>query len=466
MRAGAAGHCLLMKLHDVELHRAEHGLVKGARGGDVAGAKHGVEERRHGHSGHSASMKDGAGPCGKISGMGLKDWFRGRRSASASETSEEAVDPQELFVREFEARLVALPEVEAVARVAGAPMQLSVRARSREVMTMYLGNLFFETREVDPEGRERLITNHLRSATQEHAPADTWHEAQALLVVALRGPLLADPEDHELAGREVAPCLREHLVLDGAHDMTLVFADMLERWGVTFEQAAAVGRARLAQAEQGTALYDGPQRIWTVEIDDDYESSRLLIPGFLASFTGRVDGRPIAVAPTRDQIYIAGDQNPAVVLRLCDLAEREYAASPRRVSAAIYTVVRQSQPATEACRATGSPLRWGRSAQSSPERTYTAVSRTDSSGSFLSASIAGRYGFAALFQYEMLNTANRRTVGCASESARSSAGRTCFPAAAPSPRFPSTLAACHRRTACLLERPRSASGTSSRRIST
>jgi hypothetical protein len=75
-----------------------------------------------------------------------------------------------------------------------------------------------------------------------------------------------------------------------------------------------------------------------VAVDDDYQSSRLAIPGLLASFAGRVEGRPIAIVPERAQIFVAGDARPEMVERLCAMADREWEASSRAISPALYTV--------------------------------------------------------------------------------------------------------------------------------
>ena len=87
-------------------------------------------------------------------------------------------------------------------------------------------------------------------------------------------------------------------------------------------------------------LYDeehGP--LWTVETRDTYETSRLLRPGFLASFAGRVEGRPIAILPERSTLLIGGDARPEMVERLSESAERGVRGCvPRCLTPALYTV--------------------------------------------------------------------------------------------------------------------------------
>jgi hypothetical protein len=122
--------------------------------------------------------------------------------------------------------------------------------------------------------------------------------------------------------------------------MTFVTLSNVERWGVGMEEVfdAAVQRATL-HLDPEVELYDdrcGP--LWVVADDDYYESSRLLIPKWLASFRGRVDGRPVAIVPERSTLMVGGDGRPEMVERLLGLAEREFMASGRRISCALYTV--------------------------------------------------------------------------------------------------------------------------------
>src|SRR6185369_15379006 len=78
--------------------------------------------------------------------------------------------------------------------------------------------------------------------------------------------------------------------------------------------------------------------LWHVARDDSYESSRLLLPAWLASFAGKVKGKPVAVVPHRSCVVVGGDGDHACLRRLIEFARREYEASPRAISPALYTV--------------------------------------------------------------------------------------------------------------------------------
>src|SRR5262249_46032673 len=78
--------------------------------------------------------------------------------------------------------------------------------------------------------------------------------------------------------------------------------------------------------------------LWIVASNDSYEASRLLVPGWLASFRDRVDGNPIAIVPERSLLLVGGDARVEMVERLLDKAEGRFVASTRSVSPALYTV--------------------------------------------------------------------------------------------------------------------------------
>ncbi len=257
--------------------------------------------------------------------MGWFDWFR--------KPKPEPVSDEEAFVRDIEARARAIARRAEVTRDPKVPLGLLVKTAQSEV-TAFLGNVFLDIRALDPATRERMIEQHVAQWGQPIREL-TWEEARANLAVALRGPLVDAPLMVP-AAREVAPCLRAHVVVDRETSLVLVHAGQLTQWGVSLDEALAGGIQRLAQAPRTVALHDEARRIWRVATDDSYEAARLLVPGFLAEFIARVPGRPIAIVPTRNLAFIAGDADPDVVVHLCELAEREFASSPRRISAAVY----------------------------------------------------------------------------------------------------------------------------------
>lgn len=258
--------------------------------------------------------------------------------------SQETVSPREYLLREVEAALGEDSSVEEVRRL---PDDYGLHfTRNGESVQTYLDNLFAETRELSPEQRAQVIRRFLAAFSGTKASQSTWEDVQSRLLPVVRSAafgVMAPPSDaptRTLVARHTIPCLRELLVVDQPDASMYVQHEHLAEWGVSEEEAYVTAFANLARIQDvGVDLQEErPSPIWSVDSEDSYETSRLLLPGFLASFAGRVSGRPIAVIPTRSTLVIAGDQDPATVSRLCDVGEREFEASARSISPCLYTV--------------------------------------------------------------------------------------------------------------------------------
>jgi hypothetical protein len=110
---------------------------------------------------------------------------------------------------------------------------------------------------------------------------------------------------------------------------------------VSDDDAFTAARAHLGSvvADEDVERYDdeAPYPTWWVAKGDDYQTSRLAIPGWLAAFADRVNGRPIAIAPERGQLIISGDGDARAVLRLAQMAQKEFQAASRAISPVVYT---------------------------------------------------------------------------------------------------------------------------------
>ncbi|WP_163991696.1 DUF1444 domain-containing protein [Pyxidicoccus caerfyrddinensis] len=283
--------------------------------------------------------------------MGFWDRLFGRKAPAPQpavsarvENPVRTVDPREYLLKQVENLLRAEPKVEKVERHPDSyGLQFTRDGRQGSV---FLDNLFADTRDVPPEARTQLIQRFLRSLWQDGPDSLPWEEVRRRLLPVLRSSTfgmsqLAQLEsDRELVGRRTLPFLRELVVVDLPESAMFVQRRHLREWGADEEAAFAAAHDNLAGLPlDGVELYDrAPSPIWSVDSGDTYETSRLLHPGFLASFAGRVEGRPIAILPERSTVFIAGDANPATVARLCESGEREYEAASRRLTPALYTV--------------------------------------------------------------------------------------------------------------------------------
>jgi uncharacterized protein YtpQ (UPF0354 family) len=251
-------------------------------------------------------------------------------------------EPREIFAAEVAQILGSRPDVKDVKRVPGAfafdVMASGVQSR------LFLDNAFAETREMSPEDRRERIEVFF-AAVGAQVTTETWEEASATFVPVLRGAtysmeVWAHNPALGLVRRPFLPHIDVVVAMDRPTSISFVTRSAVEGWGVeereVFERAAS--RAPLL-ANPSLELYDdthGP--LWIVTSNDSYESARLLVPGWLASLRGRIEGNPIAIIPERGTLMVGGDARPGMVERLLDKADREFTASSRRLSPAIYTV--------------------------------------------------------------------------------------------------------------------------------
>ena len=257
------------------------------------------------------------------------------------------IDPREAFATEVEAYLRSLPDVtEATRAPEGYAFDVVTPAKRWRI---YLDNAFAETRELSPEARQEKIAFFFAPEAR-HDPVDdereeTWDSACETFVPVLRGATyglemwLQKPRA-EFVRRPFLPFVDRIVAMDRLRSMVFVSRGTVERWEVDEGQVFDAADARVPLlADPSVDIYDvthGP--LWVVTTNDTYESSRLLVPGWLASFRGKVQGRPIAIAPERSTLMVGGDARPDMVERLLEKAEREFGASNRRLSPAPYTV--------------------------------------------------------------------------------------------------------------------------------
>ncbi len=271
-------------------------------------------------------------------------WEKVRHFLGSNTSPTEPASPRELFAAEVEAVIRQSPTVTAVRRKPGE--YAFVVSRGDQEHTLFLDNVFAETRDLDPERRRELVARVVRIADAPDATAMSWDEVRAKLAPLLRTPSLfasvEEPTTDRLPiRRPFAPFLIECVGIDSDDGIAYATPYAIGKWGVepsdVFAAATENGRAYFVD---DVALFDphAPYPIWHVSRDDSYESSRILVPGWLASFADKVSGRPVAIVPHRSMLIVGGDGDERCLRRLMDTAKGEFKASPRRISPALYTV--------------------------------------------------------------------------------------------------------------------------------
>jgi hypothetical protein len=223
--------------------------------------------------------------------------------------------------------------------------QLLVRRGGGGEQTLFLDNVFKETRDLDPAQRIQHIQRFVRAMAALDATPMTWDEVAPNLAPLLRTPSMfgGSPQTAEMRPlyRAAGPFLIECVGIDSENGIAYVGTDLPAKWGVTAEDVFTRSTENAHTFFQDdVAPYDtqAPYPIWHVSRDDSYESSRLLVPGWLASFGGKVKGRPVAIVPERSTLIVGGDGDARCLKRLVESAKAEFGASPRCISPALYTV--------------------------------------------------------------------------------------------------------------------------------
>lgn len=269
-----------------------------------------------------------------------------RETASAPAGDDSKRSPNDAFVAWCLQEIRQHPAVERAEAVDGPGLPVSIWTSAGE-QKMFLGNTFLETRDSSPEQRLaalRRLMSVIDSAGQER----DWDSAMPSLVPLLRAVTFGGTVGMGAAMVRLpfVPFLTLFIGIDEAARIAFATGKELEAWGQNPESALAqafvnLGKhvATATQERPDSEPYDrdAPYPVWHVTRDDSYESSRITLPGYLESFRGKVLGNPIAIVPHRSMLVISGDGDPRALERLAQMAEREFNASPRSVSPAIYT---------------------------------------------------------------------------------------------------------------------------------
>lgn len=250
-------------------------------------------------------------------------------------------DERDEFARSLADLLRADPRVAQVA--VRDDFALDVELKDGENSRLFLDNYFHESSNFPPGEREVEVLRRVSAALRPPEATPTWSAASARVLPVLRPhgffrleAVVAAQKTPTVASQPFLPYLDLALVLDEPDRMSYVTVDDLASWSVGPEQALVqaienAGRLPPPEFDEETALY-------SVDAGDTYESSRLAIPGLLASFSDRVEGRPVAIIPTRSRCVIAGDADPIALQALAEMAQQEYEGSNRSLSPAVYTV--------------------------------------------------------------------------------------------------------------------------------
>ena len=279
---------------------------------------------------------------GAVFGMGSTDGAPKNVDGTGTAGRSRAATQRAAFAELFLSEAAKLATVRLVEQDPDEPFCIRIwRSDVDEPWLAYLDNIFQETREFSPERRLAQIHRFLRIFTE--SPDDlSWHDAASgRLLPVVRAAGFAIDAPLKLIERPFLPFVRLFVAIDHADSLSFVSNRQLEDWQKSadevFERAFDTLVSYVSTSDVEPYDSDGSGSLLHVAVNDDYEPSRLAVPGFLASFAGRVPGNPIAIIPDRSRLLITGDGDPAAVGRLARSAEAEFRAAARPISPAVYT---------------------------------------------------------------------------------------------------------------------------------
>lgn len=135
-----------------------------------------------------------------------------------------------------------------------------------------------------------------------------------------------DPLD--LPGYTVGSHLVSTLVYDLPHSMRSVSQSALDDWGVTYYQAMEDALQNLHEQPNAWAVMGGC--LHSSVTCDSYDSSRIMLHDFIRQL--ELSGEPIAVAPTRENLFVTGEDDTGGLELLLSLSQDAVDKDPRPLS--------------------------------------------------------------------------------------------------------------------------------------
>lgn len=145
-----------------------------------------------------------------------------------------------------------------------------------------------------------------------------------------REPLPPGHRYEEHAPLSFAGVAALQVVLDGKDSIRHIDQETLDGWGLGLMEAFNLAIDNLAASTQPKWHQLRPG-LWRSAWDDDYDSSRILLPNSWSNLPIR--GSAVAMAPARGCLLIADDADPEALGELARVGEKVFAEDARRVTA-------------------------------------------------------------------------------------------------------------------------------------
>ncbi len=166
----------------------------------------------------------------------------------------------------------------------------------------------------------------------------SWSDAVCGLVPLLRTTTTpfdaVRSAEHTLVATPVGPSLHGLVAWEDDRVRLFLTSRHLARWGASAAEACA--RA-LEGVDPALGIGLGDDGLWQVVSPDGNASGRLLLPGFVEAFRGRVRGSPVVAVPHARCVLVGGAADREQVESLVSRAAREWRSEGDPISPVLYT---------------------------------------------------------------------------------------------------------------------------------
>ena len=246
------------------------------------------------------------------------------------------------FLRVVEKHVRALPGVLGTERIAD-DFALHISVPDREQPTVfYLQHLWNEIQGFDSQARSARITHYVTAllGDRPEVPSDREELLERLRPV-LRGlHAVNSVPGQKLLWRPALEHLAEILVVDAPQTMSFVQQSSLAAARITPELAFARARENLRQRTPKVELAGelAQKGMLLLKFGDDYESSRLLLPEWLAHCAAQVESPLLMAAPERDTLVLCIENDRESINGFAKRVQEHFEKASRGISPAIYTL--------------------------------------------------------------------------------------------------------------------------------
>jgi hypothetical protein len=191
-----------------------------------------------------------------------------------------------------------------------------------------LVNMFTDYRQAPTDQRADVIRRHAQAMLPWSLPT-TFEAAKSNL-----RPIVRSTTERGVLGLQMAELnktfqmpafqplcenLEVALAYDGSVNIARLCEHHLAQWGMTFGDVleVALDNLRLESGKPWLQLKDG---VYLSQFGDYYDAARMLLPDVL--YRQQFFGAPVVMAPNRTTLLLTGDQNPAGLRTMVELAEQ------------------------------------------------------------------------------------------------------------------------------------------------